>query len=284
MKKNATKLISGIISASIILSSCENNLNQQRNYFISDFSEGESVINIDFNKEEIEYLKFLKKLSVDITKHPDIAKKFSESPSLFIKKYGYDKEVDLDEGMLKLILALGDEEINNAIKDNAIKKVLVLLRKKDLLSNTYINIDISEEQKRKMLTYLGVSQSNMNEMELTCTVAVVCIAYIWVGVASQVVAVANVAAAINAAVSLGVYAWVKAFGSNNELDILNKNPSLRIFGIKGRPIDSYIATDIYIEEEVEVWTNEIEEIFPDAFKEVSKDKFKQFMKLNIMSK
>lgn len=290
--KNVTKVVAGTLAASLLASSCQSFIPEDSFTDQTSFSEkGEAAILINYSPEELEYLIFLEKLSNDIIEHPVIAKEFVKNPNLFLKRYGYDKEIDLDEGMLKLILALGDNDINEALRNNDIKAVLLLMKEKNLLdSNSYMNITVSDEERNKVLALFNVDEKDFEQYG-ACSLAVVCIAYLWVGVVSQAAAVFSVAAAVNAALAFTVAKYVAAVteveiagftpDQNTKL-FLDKNPIFKIWGLKGEYANSYIAADVYLEELVDDIAEGLEASVPEAFEKISKDTFKQFMKLNML--
>lgn len=279
------KIIAGTLAASVLTNSCTQYHQSKKDdlYEESNFSnEGLNAVTIDFDKEEIEYLNFLNKLSSDIIEYPFIAREFAKNPKSFINRYGYNKEIDLEEGYLKLILALGDEDINVAIKNKDFGKFLNLLKEKQLFDEfSKFKINISEEDKAKITSLLKLSGI---DKQLFCTpLAVVCIAYIVVAVGSFAVAVATVGVSLNAIASITVYTEIAGVSSNNmENTFIDNNPVFKVWGLKGDYKDSYIASNIYVEKEAENIILGIEKAFPDIFKDFSKDVFKQLIKLNLL--
>ena len=84
---------------------------------------------LNASEEEYAYLYFLDKLSQDIIKDNNIAKKFLENPKIYLDENGFpDIIVNLDESMLKTILALSDERISQAIKSNDIQTFIKLCK------------------------------------------------------------------------------------------------------------------------------------------------------------
>lgn len=126
-KDLVTKGILGFSVASIIAASCSSDdlwiETDENTEYLKQFSdEGNAALSINLSHDEIEYLNFLDKLGKDVVNTPAIARQFSKDPATFIHQYGYNGKIDFDEGMLKLMLALGDEDINDAINQNDISK------------------------------------------------------------------------------------------------------------------------------------------------------------------
>ena len=130
-----TKGLLGLSSVSIIAASCSSDglwteSDENTEYLKSFGDEGNAAISINLTHDEIEYLKFLDKLGKDVIKEPAVARQFASDPNAFIQQYGYKGEINLDEGMLKLVLALGDEDINTAVNQNDITTALALMQNK----------------------------------------------------------------------------------------------------------------------------------------------------------
>lgn len=280
------KVIAGTLAASVLTNSCtqyhqskEDDLYEESNFS----NEGLSAVAIDFDKEEVEYLNFLNKLCADIIEHPVVAREFAKNPRAFVSRYGYNKEIDLEEGYLKLILALGDEDIHVAIKNKDFGTFLQLLKEKQLLDEySKYKIDISEEDKADVISMLNLSGV---DKQLWCSPpAVVCVAYIAIAVGTFIFAVATVGASLNAVFGVTIYSEVEIYGisSNIEDTFIDNNPVFKVWGLKGDYKDSYIASNIYIEKESENIVLGIEEAFPGAFKDISREDFKQLIKLNLL--
>jgi hypothetical protein len=199
--------------------------------------------------------------------------------------YGYNQPVNLDEGMLKLILALGDTDVNLAIHNNDIKSLITLLKNKNLLvqpSNTFMSI--TEQQKDEILSLLGLSSEIENSR--IPVVAVVALVWLWVGVYAQAVAINQAVAAVNVAAVGVVVTWIKAWSILDKTayqGFLEENPFLRIYGLKTEESNTYIAADTYLEQFVSEVADGLETNYPSAFDEMPKDKFMQVLKLNIIN-
>lgn len=104
-------------------------------------------LNLNLKSEDYEYLKFLDKLSKEIIYNPSIAADFSKNPQNYLNKYQYRGKINLDDGLLKLILALGDIDIANAIKESNVRDFLRLCKEKNLIGNIgFFNDEYYQEQ------------------------------------------------------------------------------------------------------------------------------------------
>lgn len=145
MKTNQklTKIICGAASTSIMITSCDpyseldNLYNQQSVLLLSENNGlGKNAVPIDLHlkKDDVEYINFLQKLTKKIIEDPKVAKEFSDNPQAYVDKLGYKKKINIDDSLLKIILALGDEEILRAIEDNNLEKFISLCQSKKLLT------------------------------------------------------------------------------------------------------------------------------------------------------
>jgi hypothetical protein len=295
--KTLTKVVSGVVATSVVstnvLVSCTNFLYEDMRLVNAELPDkGLSAIDIDFSKDDIDYLNFLDKLGNDIIEHPIIAKEFVKNPQLFVEQYGYYNKVDIEENLLKLILTLGDDDINSAMRVGDVKLTLMLMKEKGLLTaDSYTKINISEEQKNQILALIGVDEANFDQYG-ACTVAVVCIAYLFVGVISMAAAVyttavsVNVVAAVVAALGALLAVEVEVYGYVNDLNnsnFLDNNTPLKIWGLKGDTKNTFIAVDMYLEEEVDNIIELLESTDKNVFeKGISKSQLKNVIKLNLV--
>lgn len=282
--KHITRIIAALVGTGTIAPSCSGYMNeyQVKESELSD--EGVSAITMNLSKEEADYLNFLIKLCEDVVDTPIVAREFSKNPQLFVEKYGYKEFVDIEENMLKLILALGDDDINEAIKTGNIKDALILMKDKGLLdSNSYSKINLSEEQTKELLKAFNIDTSD--EIALCTTVAAACIFYVVVGAVSVLVVAYTALAGVTAVASLAVATKVEAYGtySNYNKQVSDNNPILKIWCLKGNTTKTVAAIDLYIEEQTNKLLDAIEAVDENAFnKRITKEQFRNFIRLNMM--
>lgn len=292
-KKNLlVKTVTGLTASSILASSCSGYYPEinDSNYFnlqtrgLSD--EGSPALPIDLSQDNIDYLNFLIKLANDIIKDPVIAKQFSKNPNAFIKEYGYTGEISLDEGMLKLILALGDEEINQAVNQRDMTTALALMENKGYLNNiNEVKLQLTSEQIKKVYDNLGIP---INNSEITdpqvAVLAVPVILYAIAAVYSQAAVVYNVGGVINAALAVTVVAWAEVWGpqSNEINNLIDNNLPLKLWSLKGNEKDTYIATDKYIDNQVERAIKLTKQHNPQLLKNISEEDLARLIKYNII--
>ena len=292
-KKNfLVKTVTGLTASSILASSCtgyhpemsdSDYLNLQTRG-LSD--EGSPALLIDLSQDDIDYLKFLTKLANDIIKDSVIAKQFAKNPNDFIKEYGYTGEITLDEGMLKLILALGDEEINQAVNQRDMTTALELMENKGYLNNiSEVKLQLTSEQIKKVYDNLGIP---INDIDISnpqiAVLAAPVIVYALAAVYSQAAVVYNVGGVINAAVLVTVYAWTEAWGpqSSEINNVIDNNLPLKLWSLKGNEKDTYIATDKYIDNQVERAIKLTKQHNPQLLENISEKDLSRLIKYNII--
>ena len=255
---------------------------------------GNHAIEIDFSRAELNYLRFLQKLSDDIVQHPMIAQAFARNPQLFLEKYGFHEPIDLDDGMLKLVLALGDQDINRAIVAGDIGLVLKLMEEKgilnDLANSNMFNLNISEEQARELMLAMGFDENEIKYFAVCTVVGVCAFKVLLVGVYGimffagvHFAAVATAAAVAGGIV--GVYVgliyeievtWGGSANSGSKL--LDNNLPLKIWSLKGKPNDTYIAVNLCVEKEID----KLIDLINAHNLSFDEKKMREFLKFNIL--
>mgnify|MGYP007101888049 CR=1 FL=1 len=283
----------GLSALSLIVASCSSEdlwtESDEDVEYLKEFSDdGCTALSIKLSKDEASYLSFLNKLGKDITKDPVVARQFAKNPTAFVKQYGYKGEINLDEGMLKLVLALGDEEINTAINQNDITTAVALMESKGILDDagkSDIKLQFSDEEVKKIYESMGIEvDDEFISQKKYCSVAAVWLAYVVAAVYSQAGVVYNAAAAINAAVWFTVYAWTEAWGQAKDLNnVCNANLPLKIWSLKGQYENSYVAADAYVTDQSKKVVDYVKSNNPDMLQYVSESQLEQIIKINLIN-
>ena len=287
-----SKSLLGLSVVGIIAASCSSDglwteSDENSEYLNSLSDEGKAALSINLTQDEIEYLNFLNKLAQDVIKEPAVARQFACDPNAFIQQYGYKGEVNLDEGMLKLILTLGDDDINTAINQNDITTALALMQSKGLLddiSKSDTQIKFSDEEVKKIYAEMGINVDDDFISQKKYGFAAVWPVYVIAAVVSQLGVGYNVVAGINAAIAVTVYLVVEAWGqSKNVNNVTNANLPLKIWSLKGQDANSFVAADQYISDQSKKIVNIGKENNPELLNYVSEAELEQVVKLNILS-
>jgi hypothetical protein len=142
MNKKLEKLIAVTLIPSVLAPSCTSN-----DYFddldvasinsrsLSDIGSVTVPITLNFDSRDGRILNFMVRICADIVKNPVIAKQFAKNPTALAESYGVtDLQIDFDDELWKLVVALGDEDIHNAIINNDISNFLRLCKEKGLIT------------------------------------------------------------------------------------------------------------------------------------------------------
>jgi len=94
----------------------------------NDFVPFTALEKIKLNNEITKKIICITKLSDDVFNNPDIAKAFNENPKQYLRSIGLgDVDLDMNSIEVKSALALGDIDVQEAIKSNNINKYIELI-------------------------------------------------------------------------------------------------------------------------------------------------------------
>lgn len=287
-----TKSVLGLSVAGIIAASCSTNglwtaFDDHSDDQTALSDEGIPAISINLTTTDVEYLNFLNKLGQDIINEPAVARQFANDPNVFIQQYGYEGEISLDEGMLKLILTLGDEEINAAVNQNDVNAALTLMQEKGYLNDinhSNVNLSLKSNEVKDIYNELGIEVSDRFIDEAQYGFAAVWPVYVIAAVVSQLGVGYNVIVGVNSALAVVVYVVVEAWGItwNNVNHIANANLSLKIWSLRGQDEISFVATNQYITDQSKKITDLVKEYKPELLKFINEKNLEQLVKLNIL--
>lgn len=293
MKVNSSTIhLISAVTASFISSSCTNSplpestMVNEHTQLLCD--EGNEAISLQLSKRDVKYLKFLNRLAKDIISEPAIARQFVRKPNEYAKMYGFKKTINLDEGLMKLILALGDDEINASINNEDIIETIEIMENKGLLDNFDSNqmiLNLSDEEIRKIYHKIGINVDNEYVLKKRENAAVVAVALVYAvaGVASQVAVAYNVLAGINAVAAVNVLLYVEAWGASEaSQSVINSNLPLKIWKLKGYNEKTFIATDKYVTQQSNFIMKLIKKHDKQIFKYIGERQLEQIVKCNII--
>ncbi|MDR2685052.1 MAG: hypothetical protein LBB53_06695 [Prevotellaceae bacterium] len=276
--KTAKQVFASTMSVAILAPSCTplatsvingNEMPIYRTQKYQDLGELAIPIDIKLSSENARYVNFLQKLASDIIKKPQIAQEFANNPNAYLQKNGFDMNISLDEGMLNLVLALGDNDINQAISQNDLQKFYSLCKEKNLLSlqSDFLK-DYSEAEVAQIAQKLGIKPTVLQEQ------------LFW-GIAAIAVAVA----AIVVVVYVVVYDEVAVDdGGDDEFRryVNDINPVLSVWALKNKDTMMPILVDTYVEDQVNGVIEMIKKENPKFFNENSEEYVRNMIKINIL--
>jgi hypothetical protein len=112
------------------------------------------TVPVTLNSEDAKFLNFIIEITGDIVDDPLIARQFANNELPIAEIYGVENlEINMDDALWKLIIALGDESIHNATMTNDINLFFSLCEERGLLSELnesdvvrYISEDITRDE------------------------------------------------------------------------------------------------------------------------------------------
>ena len=138
MKNNKKIILTGIIASPLFCGSCDNENSTQDNDFerIASIANKNSAIPLNTVGLEPNYFKLLTCIVTDIINEPTEAENFSKNPIEYCSKKGIKNiTFDLQDPIWQLIVAMGDKDLHNTIKEGNITKYIQLCKEKGLLTN-----------------------------------------------------------------------------------------------------------------------------------------------------
>ena len=289
MKKNVQKVVAGTLASSFLFQSCVQgyminddivSINEkiEENLGIVETRSGNNVaipIDMKFSEQSRKYMDFLGTLTLDIINNPLVAKSFSISPETYLINNGISGvNINLDECMLKVILALGDKDINRAIKENNVDGFFKLCCEKGL-------VDLVDKSNMSQIQKMMAENPELNgEGMLWSAVAAFFAAVVGVVVFVWGVAITHVGG-VNVAALATVFKHHVAYNTNTRTSggIIQKlDPVVRIWTLKKGMDGIYVVRDKVTAFQVEKLVSEVQAQYP---KEIS-DADARFVKNSIL--
>lgn len=281
----------------LLLSSCTcGNINVVDEFISPDSRTGNdgSAIHIEMDDKQVEYLKKLASLSQRIIEDRNFAKEFVRSSRKYIPNSANSVQsngVDDDETLMKILNALADDEIAEAVKANDIKKYLLLMNEKGLLEdnakiNDYGNL-MTADEKKALLKSIGFTQIPDVDLEPAAVAAVVFVFYAavvavsWVGVAYTVAATINMAAAVSVVAYSAAAVKTKVTTSSCVENVqLSSNFDVYILSASDENM-KILFSDENINKTVCAAVEAYSQIFVEDAKKMDMEKFRQTINLNL---
>jgi hypothetical protein len=281
MNKKLEKVIAGVLIPSILAPSCTPNsffdtadvvsINKQ-----SDINSITIPINLTFDSRDSQILNFISKICVDIVENPVIAKQFAKNPTAFAETYGVaDLQIDFDDGLWKLIVALGDEDIHEAIIKNDVSNFFTLCKQKGL---------IEEIQKSDILKYRPIL-ANIDGKEVQAVSLAIALVAVGVVVLYGAAAVVVAGAAVNAAYAVSLITNTLDFwNGESSASIINRDPHiLQLWTLKNgaNTANTYFILSEYQEQLVNECIDALQTHFPEAIEKVDMRELRTLISLNL---
>ena len=207
--KHATRLVIWSVAACIMANSCAEGIQD----IVMDINQeqlagiGRSAISIKVDEKKLKSAEEISLLVERIIQDRDFAKEFRDNPHTYliaqsqITRTGtYENVIVVDDEIERLVSALADDDIAEAIDNKDIKSTIILMYQKGYLDVTayeHYADQLSSEQKQQILNSLGLSE--INEDFVVPAVAFPVAVFVLFAYQTAIVAVHAVMATVQAA-------------------------------------------------------------------------------------
>lgn len=281
LKNKSTKVMANALAASVLLTSCSQG--GDFDYYLpqesstSDCPETNGVpISLTLTEETRTALLQLEPLVQEIIENPSTAHEFAANPKLFCEKRNFPFSIDENDAVFKIILALGDNDINAAITASDFELFMQLCESKGLLDErqvSNINVVFQSEEEQQIFESIAL-QLNGKSIE-TRSVAMVVVVSVVVALAIVITLTVGypeqnddrIACADN-------FSFMHNIGENKAvLDIWAlKNKDYKDYNVVGQ-YQSYFANSI---------VSYLKKYRPNIFDNYSESQIQEFLKRNMI--
>lgn len=272
MKKNVQKVVAGTLASSFLFQSCVQgyminddivSINEKikDNADLIDTRSGNNVaipIDLKFSAQSQKYIDFLGTLTVNIINNPQIAQQFYASPQAYLRKNGITGvNINLDECMLKVILALGDKDINRAIMESDLDEFFNICCEKGL-------IDMVDKSSMAQIQKMLAENPDLTAQNLLWSaVAAFFAAVVGVAVFVWAVAITHVGGA-NVALLATVFKQLVSYNTVTKggTTIQNPDTAIRVWTLKNGVNGVYVIRDKATTLQVEKLVSAVQAQYP----------------------
>lgn len=276
----------GVISSSFVFQACQSaesadELNQMLESNVQSSPDAVGVpVGIPLSKEDQQYVMFLHQLSNDIIQNPEVASEFASNPEAYCFKHGYTQPMNLDQGLVKILLALGDKEVNEAVKNGNINAFIDACKKNGLLELKSLNND---PYLTKLSAYINQQPGSQLNKKITRSNAEMMQMQTELGAVYGAVAIVIAAVAVEAFIVIGTTTWVthgrEAADQMNNLHL--NNNMLEVWDLKHGGQNDYIVADKINDAIVKEGLDLIKDNFPEVYNNVDENTLRNVILLNV---
>lgn len=224
-------------------------------------------ISLNLDAKDLRYLTFIEKLATDIIENPIIATQFIENPQKYLSLYEVsDLSIKIDDGLLKLIMALGDCEINEAIKSDNIPLFLSLCKTKGIfneIKSSDLNNIVSIASQNEDFDALKSNDTSAFAVAVAIGAAVT----VWVAAVTHAVVVnaATVATVVTAAAATVTVTLQSGSETQTTQSIINERDPLvyQLWTLKSENNETTIFLSEYENELINDLISNLQLSFPD---------------------
>jgi len=256
-------------------------------------------LSIPISAEVKNYLDFVNYLLVDILIDPTSATRFLANPNVYVEEAGfepiyfnmtegYDGMVQLNDGLVQLIVTLADTEIRQAALNNDIAEFLRLCKEKNVFKSIAPGgggggpiidnplLGLSEELQAILNAMFddGIGNSCFALVGAVVTAVFVVVVVSLLGVVASTVAINST--------KVKVYFESNTSGKSNIFIDSSHEFILQLWGFYGgNPDQTYVLLSEYEEQQINSVIEALQQHFPEKLEGVNIDNLKQFIALNI---
>lgn len=280
--KKIPQIVSGILIPSILLQSCDSHyfVNTDDVAYINENLIGtrSSIavpINLTLDSEDQKFLDFIKRIVTDIVEHPKTAKLFAKDPQTVAKLYGVDSlEIDFKDPVWKLIWALGEEDLHEAIMTNNVAEFFSLCKEKGLME---------ELKKSDILKYQEITIPSADTPQLTSDseVGLCGVEVVFIAVAAGIIDVVGDHSAVYD--QAAVYEQSTFWSSSETRAALTQRSTqaFQLWTLKKGCENHAILLSKYQELTVDECIEAIRIYFPEKLEGINMEYLRQFIALNL---
>lgn len=207
----------------------------------------------------------------------------------FVQRGGYSFKLDLDDAVFKLIVALGNPEINEALKNNDFEKFMNLCADMNLLKDTQttkLKLIFQSEEEQKIFDAIA-TQMNGTFVETRGVAAYVIVSIVII--IAIVISIAEISAIDEPEVPLSMKSTDDA---NKMLNIQNQYTSsflrypnfavLDVWALKNKEVDSFqllLGYKNFMAEQIFAF---LQKNKPEVFENFSESQVLEFLKRNLI--
>jgi len=280
-KVNLTKIVAGTLATTALLESCvkedygvyySSSSVQDINKSYKNLSDEYpyAVLNIPITAEGKNYLDFVNYLLVDILRDPQNAVRFTENSASYVAEAGFGTmAVKMeDDDLLRMVVALADNEIRKAALNNDVANFLRLCKEKQVFKSINSNGGLFMGLNPDAQVMINAMCKNNGVENVVATIAIAAVVlstnYCTTDCQFQIIVLAS------SIVTGYVY---PQHAHEFVLQLWHFNG--------GNPTQTYVLLSEYEQQQINLTIEALQQTFPEKFENVNIDNLRQLITLNI---
>lgn len=244
-------------------------------------------ISLNLDKSSREALLAIRPIVEEIISNPDVATEFGKDPNAFCEKYGLNYNFKLDDALYNVIVALGDYEVNDALKDNDFERFMNACEKLHLFDKAQsIQLNSIFQSEDEQMIFESIA-SQINVPTSTRSVAMWVAVSVVVVLAIVVVLTIGMSASNNEEKTVADYNLEQNKDSSSHvlsyLRSANSSQSvLDIWALKQSKITEFQVVAQYKQHLANKIVNYLKVHSPQTFERFSETQINEFLKRNMI--